>query len=151
MKVSIIPVDKTVCKDGICYNNLEWQGTPDGVHALQWIEVSGWIEFDDDTKPNEDITVLPDWANNALAAWDFANQPKPVEPPTAAQNKKTARSLLYTTDWATIPDITDPANTPYLLNQGDFIAYRNTIRKIAVNPIPGYLDWGTIPTAQWST
>ena len=28
MKLSIIPSDKTVCKDDLCYANLIWIGTP---------------------------------------------------------------------------------------------------------------------------
>jgi hypothetical protein len=41
--------------------------------------------------------------------------------------KKQASYLLYETDWTTIPDITNTANDPYLLNQADFIAYRNDV------------------------
>lgn len=67
----------------------------------------------------------------------------------AAQNQKMASDLLYETDWTTIPDVTNPANDPYLLNQDEFIAYRNIIRKIAVSP-----TWDAVfpeqPKAQWS-
>ena len=63
--------------------------------------------------------------------------------------KQQASKLLYETDWTTIPDITNTANDPYLLNQADFIAYRNTIRKLAVNPVADPV-FPTVPTAQWS-
>lgn len=39
------------------------------------------------------------------------------------------------TDWTTIPDVANPANSPYLANQADFIAYRNQVRQLAVNPV----------------
>ena len=49
--------------------------------------------------------------------------------------KKQASELLYETDWTTIPDVADPANSPYLTNQAAFIAWRNQIRALAVNPV----------------
>jgi hypothetical protein len=64
--------------------------------------------------------------------------------------KKTASALLYETDWTTIPDVASPANTPYLTNQQEFIAYRNVIRGYAVNPVADPV-WPTAPTEQWSS
>jgi len=53
----------------------------------------------------------------------------------AAQNKTTATSLLSATDWTCTVDITNPQySNPYLTNQSDFLAYRSTVRAIAVNP-----------------
>ena len=49
--------------------------------------------------------------------------------------KKQASQLLYETDWTTIADVADPANTPYLTNQADFIAWRSQIRALAVTPV----------------
>lgn len=49
--------------------------------------------------------------------------------------KQKASALLYETDWTTIPDVADPANSPYLTNQAEFIAWRNQVRALAVNPI----------------
>jgi len=63
--------------------------------------------------------------------------------------KKQASELLYATDWTTIPDITNTANNPYLTNQAEFIAYRNTVRGLAVNPVANP-TFPTVPTAQWS-
>ena len=69
---------------------------------------------------------------------------------TAEQNKATASALLTATDWTTIPDVANPINNPYLTNQDEFIAYRNEIRKIAVNPIAGDLVWAVAPAEAWS-
>ena len=53
----------------------------------------------------------------------------------ANNNKDKAVSLLNQTDWTAIPDVADPLKSnPYLMNQADFVAYRSTIRGIAVNP-----------------
>jgi hypothetical protein len=69
------------------------------------------------------------------------------------QNKQQASQLLYETDWTTIPDITDPElSTPYLLNQSDYIAYRNQLRQIAVTPPATQVtDWPVKPQSIWST
>ena len=150
MKLTIIPSDRAVYEDELCYSNLIWEGTPVNVHALQWQDVAGWIEYVD--QPNENITVLPEWADNAMAAWTVANTPVPPPPPvppTAEQNKNTASQLLANTDWTTIPDIANPINDPYLANQDEFMAYRNEIRKIAVYPTAGYLVWATPPIEVW--
>lgn len=64
--------------------------------------------------------------------------------------KYNASNLLYKTDWTTIPDVIDPTNTPYLTNQAEFIAYRNTLRQLAVNPVVDPV-FPTVPTAQWSS
>ena len=149
MLLTIIPSDGAVYEDGLCYAPLTWDGTPSNVHALQWQTSSGWIEFNDGT-PNEDITVLPQWADNAMAAWTIANTPVPPTPPTAEENKATAVGLLQATDWTTIADVGNPQmSNPYLANQADFIAYRNAIRNIAVYPTAGDLVWPVVPTEDW--
>lgn len=78
MKVTIIPADGAVYKDGVSYSNLALVDAPENVHALQWDGTKGWIEFsatDDDGKaPNEAIVELPEWVVSALAAWEVAAQ-----------------------------------------------------------------------------
>jgi hypothetical protein len=64
--------------------------------------------------------------------------------------KQKASALLYQTDWTTIPDIANTENNPYLLNQADFLAYRNIVRNLAVNPVADPV-FPTQPTAQWSS
>lgn len=161
MKLSIIPANGTVCEDELCYINLIWTGTPANIHALQWdddvpIDVDGeiyhgWLEFVDG-KPNEYIQTLPPWVSNATAAWTEANTPKPVTPPTAEKNKVTAENILSQTDWTATVDISNPQySNPYLMNQDEFLAYRSTVRDIAVNPVAGYITWPTLPTEKWSS
>ena len=71
------------------------------------------------------------------------------EADSKAANKATASQLLAGTDWTTIPDVANPINNPYLGNQSEFIAYRNTIRAIAVYPPAGEIVWATPPTEFW--
>jgi hypothetical protein len=151
MKLTIVPIDGTVCENEICYSRLQWQGTPANIHALQWFDVSGWIEFNDGAA-NENITELPSWTTNAMDAWTVANTPVPPTPPTAEQNKSYASGLLYETDWTTIPDVSNPSTSnPYLSNPTEFMVYRNKIRLIAINPTEGTIDWPVIPKAIWVT
>lgn len=78
MKLTIIPIDGAVYKDGESYSGLDLSVVPSNVHALQFNTESsaGWVEFKDDEsgekEPNEKITALPAWANACLTKWDEA-------------------------------------------------------------------------------
>ena len=153
MKLTIIPVDGNVKKDGIGYLELDLSSCaiPSNVRVLQWQETSGWLEFWD--KQNENITELPSWVNCCLNVWqvsyDKDHQPPPT--PTAEENKDTARSKLFTTDWTTIPDVSDPTKSnPYLSNANDFVTYRNAVRQYALNPVAGDITWPTLPQEVWT-
>jgi hypothetical protein len=73
-----------------------------------------------------------------------------AEQTTAEQNKITAMMYLQATDWSVATDVTDTNNSIYLLNQADFIAYRDAIRQYAVYPVAGKIDWAVMPQEQWS-
>ena len=156
MKITIIVPDMAVYKDGLCYSKLTWGGTPINIHALQFdTEQSvGWIEFNNGL-PNEIISELPDWANNAMAEWQIAydnahKPPLPPEPPTADDNKAKAVSLLQQTDYAELPSVSDPAQSnPYLNNKDEFIAYRSKVRETAVTPVAGDISWPVMPQGDW--
>lgn len=83
MRLTIIPSDGAVYEDGLSYSDLIWEGTPADVHALQWFDTQGWIEYEG-SKVNEAITALPQWALNAMDAWTVANTPipEPADEPT---------------------------------------------------------------------
>jgi hypothetical protein len=91
-----------------------------------------------------DEAIANGW-ENITGSW-----PLPPTPPTADQNKSTAAYLLSQTDWTTIADVGNPAmSNPYLANQAEFIAYRNTVRQYAVYPEAGNITWPTSPTENW--
>jgi hypothetical protein len=80
MKITIITADKTVYGNGVSYSNLPLTTVPANIHALQFDTVAniGWVEFIDNpdgTKslPNETITELPSWANEAISDWTNAD------------------------------------------------------------------------------
>jgi len=154
MKLTIIPADGSVGEDGKFYLDLDLSscGIPVDVHALQWQDTAGWIEYNSALIENEPITELPAWANACMVKWTEANTPVPPAPPTALQNKLTAVNKLQDTDWATIPDVADPAKSnPYLSNAADFVTYRNAVRQYAINPVAGNIDWPVVPQEVWAT
>jgi hypothetical protein len=73
MRLTIIPVDSAVYKDGIYFSGLDLAAVPANVHALQWYETEGEVEFNGKPKPqNETISELPAWANACVDKWDEA-------------------------------------------------------------------------------
>jgi hypothetical protein len=80
MQLTIIPSDDAVYVDGLMKAyvplplDLTQCGIPSDVHALQWKDTAGWIEFKDNpdgSKPlNEPITELPSWANACIDVWN---------------------------------------------------------------------------------
>jgi hypothetical protein len=90
MRLTIVPVDKTVGVGGFFYSNLDLSscGIPDNVHALQWYETEGEIEFNGRPKPqNELITELPVWANACVTKWNeakTAEEQAKIQPATPA-------------------------------------------------------------------
>jgi len=88
MKLTIIPDDSMVMVDGDASHhplNLSDCEIPSNVHALQWFDIKGWIEFDDPIDPfapkppNEMIEILPQWAIDAVNQWDKKNSEKIIE------------------------------------------------------------------------
>lgn len=62
--------------------------------------------------------------------------------------KNTASGFLYNTDWTTIPDVADSSQSPYLVNQAEFIAWRSKVRKLAINPVD-YPNFPPQPSPVW--
>jgi hypothetical protein len=83
MKLTIIPIDDAVYVDGVFKGalNLSQFNIPDNVHALQWYDTKGWLEFNDSPDPftpkpaNEIISELPQWALDSYQAWVDASIP----------------------------------------------------------------------------
>lgn len=154
MKLTIIPADGSVGENDVFYLglNLSSCNIPADVHALQWQDTAGWIEYNSPLIQNEPITELPTWANCCMTKWIEADTPVPPAPPTAEQNKSTAVNKLQATDWTTIPDVGDSTKSnPYLSNVQDFVTYRNAVRQYAINPVAGAINWPTLPQEVWTT
>jgi len=147
MKLTIIPADEAVYKDGQSYLelNLASCNIPENVHALQWNNDSGWIEFKD-SSPNEELTELPTWANSCLTVWEakdylVKNPPPPTEEEILLANTYKAKGLLQQSDWTQMSDVN-------LVNIDEWNTYRSALRVIATTPT---LDpvWPTKPEVIW--
>ena len=80
---------------------------------------------------------------------EIASYVQPTDDDLKLECKQKAQSLLKATDWTEIPSVTNTANTPHLVNSEEFVAYRNFIRILAVNPVANP-TWPSVPTEQWS-
>jgi hypothetical protein len=81
MRLTIIRSDGAVYKNGVSYSGLDLSNVPANIHALQWYETEGEIEFNGRPKPqNELITKLPEWVNICLTKWEDASLLPPVSP-----------------------------------------------------------------------
>jgi hypothetical protein len=148
MRLTIIVSDGSVYKDGMSYNRLDFSDCeiPINIHALQWQETFGWIEFADN-RENEQITHLPAWASACVVKWDEKDYkekhpPEPTPEEKIAKNENKAKQSLYTSDWTQLPDVP-------LANKEDWEIYRSALREIATNPT---LDpvWPVEPPVIWS-
>jgi hypothetical protein len=149
MRLTIIPADQSVYKDGVVYSSLNMSAVPANVRALQWADVSGWIEFKD-YSPNQDITELPAWADICLQEWDVADYnhqhpPGPTPEELVEDCKYKAKQRLEDTDYSELPDV-----KAILVNSSEFTAYRTQIRDLYLNPVANPV-WPPVPKAQWAT
>lgn len=80
---------------------------------------------------------------------------KPISPSIDYKiiNKARATELLSETDWSSISTIADEQySNPYLVNQSDFLSYRNQLRAIAINPPETEIsEWPVKPNTVWSS
>lgn len=141
MKISIIVEDKFVSVDGVPFSNLIWEGTPDDVHALQWKNDSGWIEYIDKSKVNEVIDELPVWAQNAYNCWLNKYNEPPELLPTIEQNIHSAKDMINRVSWIHDKDILEPREGAYILQNRDvFEEFINKMNDFIDNPSAGPQD-----------
>lgn len=145
MQISIVTSDAVVCVDRMCFHDMDMTGVPSDVHALQWKDTSGHIEYQGHI--NEDIDALPSWVDAIVAAWqvkkDLIDNPPPLtEEQQIRYNQSKSTVLLQESDWAALPDVG-------LANQNEWLAYRAALREIRTNTT---LDpvWPTMPQVIWA-
>lgn len=148
MRITVIPSDGTVITDVESYSRLDLSNCniPANIHALQFNDGAGWIEFNDGTI-NQSISELPDWVNPCIAAWqvrdDEFKKPAAITADQHIANcKRNAKDKLAATDWAVLPDVG-------LANQSEFIAYRAILRGYVMQPVETP-DFPVEPTPIWA-
>ena len=138
MKLTLIPDGKIIGIDGTFYENvqqdLSW--IPSNVHAVQWSDSSGEIEYNDGT-PNQIISELGIYSQ---AQTDYNNETQRV---AAARDYweelRTKRNqLLAETDYLALVDATLSA---------DMRTYRQSLRDLPSNTSdPTNPVWPTKPS-----
>jgi hypothetical protein len=100
MRLTIVPADSTVYVDGVSYSHLDLSFIPSDIHALQWYDTYGELEFKRSFvngqivhPANEMLTELPEWANTAKTVWDAAKVAKEEAQLAAEQAEEAARLL----------------------------------------------------------
>jgi len=75
MNLTIIPSDDAVYIDGVCVTGIPLSEMFAGIHAVQWYDTYGSVEFscshDDEKQPNQSITEL---TTNMLSAVELYTQ-----------------------------------------------------------------------------
>jgi hypothetical protein len=153
MKLSIIPIDGTVVKDGVSFIKLKFEtcNIPSNVHALQWRGSEGWIEDVSPLVENQKITELPNWANQCLVLWkeqfmspqnnqavDIVSQEYGLlnNEQKLLQIKIERNSRLEASDWTQLPDVIASRDEAWV-NAWKY--YRQALRDLPAN-ITNYDD-----------
>jgi hypothetical protein len=55
MRVTIIPEDKKIRRDDVIVNLLEWNFDDSNIHAIQWYDTEGEIEYKGRPKPPNEV------------------------------------------------------------------------------------------------
>jgi len=127
MKLTIIPVDNFVSIDKVGYNDIDMSSIEDGIHAVQWYDTYGVIEYSDRNRRNErfeDISKFNDvielyriksleekrntppsyepiwdWSEESLS-WIESQEKK--EAFELAKEVSAKKGFLVTTDWVVV-------------------------------------------------
>jgi hypothetical protein len=100
MRLTIIPSDRSVYIDNVVYTNLDlsYCSVPNNVHAFQWYDTYGELEFKRSFvdgqvihPENKIVLELPDWVNACIAKW---NEAKSFEEEQRILAEQAAASLL---------------------------------------------------------
>lgn len=138
MKLTIIPSDGAVYKEGVSLSHLTLENIPSNVHALQWNVDQGWVEYKDGT-PNKIITQLPDWAVSSVNTYEdtlasiTAEKQALNNPPVLSYDKKLflikveRDKRLTATDWTQLSDVIAMHNESWLTA---WKAYRQALRDL---------------------
>ena len=89
MRITVIPADRWIRRDEVAVNLPDWPFSDDNIHAIQWLDSEGEIEYTGQPKPVNE--VITDYAiiepylealDTYLASLALEPEPAPIpEPP----------------------------------------------------------------------
>ena len=153
MKLTIVPFDKLVIKDGEGYNvdNLDYLDS--NINAIQWADTTGEIEYLDGTS-NLTITDITPY-NQCVTDWDTAKAQYITDTTPSATDweaafKRYRNSLLTDSDWTQVADnkLSDAKKT-------EWQTYRQALRDLPTTKTttyqglvenPSHSDYPTAPS-----
>ena len=80
MRVVIVPSDKFIRRDDDAANLPDWSFDDENIHAIQWYDTYGEIEYNGTPKPLNKQISTPDVLSPYLEALDDYLANRPVEP-----------------------------------------------------------------------
>jgi len=156
MRLTVIPFDKLIIKDGEGYNvdNLDYLDS--NINAIQWYDDKGEVEYLDGTE-NLSITDITPY-NQCLTDWDAAKakyiektkEPVYTESDYEIMFRQHRNFLLATTDWTQAND--SPLNDT---KKAEWRTYRQSLRDMPANKTTTYeelanninhSDYPTVPS-----
>ena len=138
MKLTVVTSDLTVIKDNEAYIVADLSHLDKNIHAIQWQDTTGEIEYIDNT-PNlfiNDITPF----NQCITDWETAKAKyiadnTPTEAESEAAFKSYRNSLLSESDWTQLPDnkLSDTKKT-------EWQTYRQSLRDMPTTKTATYQE-----------
>jgi len=144
MRLTVVPTDGVVCKNGECLHEIDLSWVPEEVHAVQWYEDHGEVELVAKEDPNIEIADLGIY-QQASDLWDAKKQAIEDAKIQAELNRDYWQELrilrdirLTQSDWTQLPDnnLTEEQKTAWQ-------TYRQELRDLTDNitdPKPLVLD-----------
>lgn len=151
MRLTIIRDDNFVAVDGVTTNDADVSWLPEDVHALQWYEDHGYIEYKTRGRLNEEITDLGIFSQ-AITSFNDAKErenQKRLEREASFDYWKLFKArrtnLLEVCDWITLPDA--PLTEA---EKQEWIQYRQKLRDLpGITTDPKNADWPEPPEGKF--
>lgn len=149
MRVTIINLDNSVSVNGKTHFNIDFSEFPDNIHAVQWYETYGEIEYvidENGVKPaNERIDTIEPFTF-LLDRWELAevqeNEKIKANQPTKEQMVITKRNaMLIGSDWTQLADVALSQE-----KKQEWATYRQALRDITDQPNFPDVSFPTKPT-----
>lgn len=156
MRLTVVPADKAIGVDGYFFVDIDddWSWIPQDVHAFQWYDTWGEIEYTD-TRPNDRVESLGIF-ENAVLMHDIQLERERTEKESAEAARDYWEELreyrfyrLRETDWTQVEDV--PISES---KKQEYQIYRQQLRDLTSNitdpkPLvldPDHPDWPVKPT-----